>query len=148
MSISHLNDTELDTLLAGEALPAERVEHANACVVCRRRRDAFLHVVELAAGEDPSAATRSRLRDGALGAWGAPVRRVWWRWVAAAAAVTVLGLLPLLWRAATPRPHVDTDTVLEEVDRILAEDPLAALASRDVLEEVVPSERGPEGSAS
>ena len=73
---------------------------------------------------------------------------MWWRWVAAAAAVTVLGLLPLLWQAATPRPHVDTDTVLEEVDRVLAEDPLAALASRDVLEEVVPSEAGPEGSAS
>ena len=106
MTIRHLRDDELDLALAGETLPAEAAEHLAACLVCRRRRDAFLAAVDGARGADPDEATRRRVREGALAAWGGTRRRRHWvRWVAAAAAVVVLGLLPLL-RGHTARAEV------------------------------------------
>jgi hypothetical protein len=138
MSIDHLHDAELELVLGGETLPAHRLEHLQDCVVCRRRRDGFLQSVELAAGADPGADELAILRDAALQQWGQPPARAWWRWAAAAAAVAVLALLPLLKEAVAPRAAVNTDAVLEEVDQVLARDPLASMAPQDVLEEVVP----------
>ena len=143
MTIEHLRDEELDLALAGETLPAEAVGHLASCVACRRRRDAFLAAVE-AAGAEPDEATRRRVREGALAAWGGSSRRHWLRWAAAAAAV-VLALLPLLRRA--PAPKLNPDAVLVQVDAILAQDPLAAVAPEDVVNTVAPiPATGGEGS--
>ena len=143
MMIEHLRDEELDLALAGEALPAETAEHLASCVVCRRRRDGFLAAVE-AAGAEPDEATRHRVREGALAAWGGSSRRHWLRW-AAAAAVVVLALLPLLRRA--PAPKLNPDAVLVQVDAVLARDPLAAVAPEDVVNTVAPiPATGGEGS--
>ena len=135
MTINHLRDDEMDLALAGEALPADVAEHLASCVVCRRRRDAFLAAVDGATGPDPDEATRRRVREGALAAWGGSSRRHWLRW-AAAAAVVVLALLPLLRRA--PAPKLNPDAVLVQVDAILAQDPLAAVAPEDVVNTVAP----------
>ena len=106
MSIPHLNDDELNLAVLGEDLPPEAAEHLAGCLVCVRRRDAFLTTVEMARGTDPDEATRARVRERALAAWGAPNRRHWVRWLAAAAAVLVLSLLPLrLNRTAPPLGH-------------------------------------------
>ena len=134
MTIEHLRDEELDLALAGETLPAEAAQHLASCVACRRRRDAFLAAVE-AAGAEPAEATRRRVREGALAAWSGSSRRHWLRWAAAAAAV-VLALLPLLRRA--PAPKLNPDAVLVQVDAILAQDPLAAVAPEDVVNTVAP----------
>ncbi len=143
MTIEHLRDEELDLALAGETLPAEAAQHLASCVACRRRRDAFLAAVE-AAGAEPAEATRRRVREGALAAWGGSSRRHWLRW-AAAAAVVVLALLPLLRRA--PAPKLNPDAVLVQVDAILAQDPLAAVAPEDVVNTVAPiPATGGEGS--
>ena len=146
MTIEHLRDEELDLALAGETLPAEAAQHLASCLVCRRRRDAFLATVE-ASGAEPDEATRRRVREGALDAWGGTRRRRHWvRWVAAAAAVVVLGLVPLL-RSHTATPKLNTDAVLVQVDAILAQDPLAAVAPEDVVNTVAPiPATGDEGS--
>ena len=146
MTISHLRDDELDRALAGDELPAGVAEHLASCLVCRRRRDAFLATVE-ASGAEPDEATRRRVREGALDAWGGTRRRRHWvRWVAAAAAVVVLGLVPLL-RSHTATPKLNTDAVLVQVDAILAQDPLAAVAPEDVVNTVAPiPATGDEGS--
>lgn len=147
MSTTHLEDLELESLLAGDRLPAERLEHLGSCLVCRRRRDTFLATVQVAMGSDPDQAELARVRRQALEAWQAPTAHGWWRWVAAAAAVVVLGLLPVLRGSFRPSPSVDTDAVLEAVDRVLDRDPLAALASEEVLEELVPGDQ-PDGEGS
>jgi hypothetical protein len=142
MTINHLRDDELDLALAGGALPADVSEHLESCLVCRRRRDAFLAAVDEAAGSDPDEAARRRMREAALAAWGGTSRRRHWvRWVAAAAAVVVLGLLPLL-RGHTARPRLNTDAVLVEVDAVLAQDPLSAVAPEDVVNTVAPAPVG------
>jgi predicted anti-sigma-YlaC factor YlaD len=139
MTIRHLLDDELDLALAGETLPAEVAEHLASCLVCRRRRDGFLAAVDGARGADPDDATRRRVREGALAAWGGASRRHHWaRWAAAAAAVVVLSLVPLL-RSHTVTPKLNTDAVLVEVDAVLAQDPLSAVAPEDVVNAVAPA---------
>jgi hypothetical protein len=139
MSGNHLNDDELDRALLGEDLAAEVVEHLSSCLVCRRRRDVFLALIKEVRGADPDEATRVRVREHALVLWGAPSRRHWLRWVAAAAAVVVLSVFPLL-RSRTPAPKpVNADAVLVEVNKVLDRDPLSAMASEDVVDAVVPA---------
>ncbi len=149
MSIQHLADDELDLVLCGEPLPAEREAHLHDCIACRRRRDAFLAVVADARAEDPDETTRARVREAALAAWqGRPVVH-WWRWAAAAAAVAVLALLPLLRSHTVPTQTINTEAVMAEVDAALARDPLAAFASEDVVDEIAPvGESTGEGSNS
>ncbi len=139
MTIPHLNDEEMNRAVLGEELPVAATEHLAMCLVCRRRRDGFLSLVEAAAGEDPDAATRARVRERALAEWGGTARaRHWLRWAAAAAAVIVLGVLPLL-RSRTPEPApFNADSVLTEVNQVLDRDPLAAVASEDLVNTVVP----------
>jgi predicted anti-sigma-YlaC factor YlaD len=139
MTIRHLRDDELDLALTGETLPAEVAEHLASCLVCRRRRDGFVAAVDGARGADPDDATRRRVREGALSAWGGTSRRRHWaRWVASAAAVVVLSLVPLL-RSHTVSPKLNTDAVLVEVDAVLAQDPLSAVAPEDVVNTIVPA---------
>lgn len=149
MSIQHLTDDELNTVLCGEPLPAGREAHLHDCLVCRRRRDAFLEVVEADLADDPDEATLAAIRERALAGWlGRPVIH-WWRWAAAAAAVVLLALVPVL-RALRPAvPAINPEAVMAEVDRALAQDPLASLASEDVVNELMPvAETTGEGSNS
>jgi hypothetical protein len=138
MNVPHLNDDELDLAVLGEDPGLEAASHLASCLECRRRRDAFLEVVEEARGTDPDEATRARVRETALTAWGAPPRRHWVRWLAAAAAVLVLSLMPLLVHRPAAPPAVDADTLLLEVDQVLDRDPLSAMASEEVVDTVVP----------
>jgi len=148
MNVKHLTGDELDLALIGGDLPADAAEHLASCLVCRRRRDSFLAAVDGVQADDPDEATRTRLREQALSAWsGEAPRRHWGRWLAAAAAVVVLVLLPLVRSELAPRPKLNTDAVLVEVDDVLARDPLEAVASVEVVEAVVPApEVGGEGS--
>lgn len=138
MNIIHLTDDELDRTLVGEELPAQAVEHLAACVACRRRRDGFLTSVEAARGADPDEAVRARVRERALAAIAAPAPRRWARWAIAAAAVVILGLLPLLRPRLTSPPQLNADRVLVEVDSILDRDPLEAVAAAEVVDAVAP----------
>jgi len=138
MSIPHLNDDELNLAVLGEDLPPEAAEHLAVCLDCRRRRDAFLNLVQEARGADPDAAARARVRERALAAWGATSSRHWVRWLAAAAAVIVLSLLPLL-RDRAPAPQIiNADAVMIEVDQMLERDPLSAVAAEEIVDTVVP----------
>ena len=138
MSIPHLNDDELNLAVLGEDLPPEAAEHLAGCLVCLRRRDAFLAIVEMARGADPDEATRARVRERALAAWGATSSRHWVRWLAAAAAVIVLSLLPLLRGRAPAPPVINADAVLVEVEKVLDRDPLSAVAAEEIVDTVVP----------
>jgi hypothetical protein len=138
MNIPHLNDEELNLSVIGEELPPEATEHMAGCLECRRRRDGFLAVVEEARGADPDEATRARIRELALAAWGPASRRHWVRWLTAAAAVIVLSLLPLLRGRAPQSPAINTEAVMVEVDQLLDRDPLSAMASEEVVDTVVP----------
>jgi hypothetical protein len=138
MSIPHLNDEEMNLVVIGEELSPEAAEHLAGCLECRRRRNGFLALVEQARGPDPDAATRARVRERALAAWGAPSRPHWVRWLAAAAAVIVLSLLPLVRGRAPQSPAINTEAVMIEVDQLLERDPLAAMASEEVVDTVVP----------
>lgn len=138
MSSQHLTDPELDALLTGEDLTAGRAEHVQGCVVCRRRRDGFLAAIEAAAGDDPDEDTRSRVRQVALARWGRRGVRARGWWLAAAAAVLVAVIVPLSRNELPRRATIDPDVVLQEVEEVLARDPLAVMASEDVVEAVVP----------
>jgi hypothetical protein len=138
MSIPHLNDDELNLAVLGEDLPPEAAAHLGDCLVCRKRRDTFLSLAEAARGPDPDEATRARIREGALAAWGAPRRRHSVRWLAAAAAMVVVCLLPLVVHRTVAPSAVNAEAVLLEVDKVLDRDPLSALASEEVVEAVVP----------
>jgi hypothetical protein len=138
MSIPHLNDDELNLAVLGEDLPAEAAAHLGECLVCRKRRDTFLALAEQARGADPGEATRARVREGALAAWGTPRRRHPVRWLAAAAAMIVVSLLPLVLHRKVAPPALNAETVLLEVNQVLERDPLSALASEEVVDTVVP----------
>lgn len=149
MSTRHLSDDELDRLLIGEELAPEQTEHVNGCLACRRRRDGLLAVIEDASGTDPGDEARERVREAALSAWGRPVLRFHRWWLAAAAALLVALLLPLTHRSRQPRVAFDPEAVMEEVDTILARDPLTVLASEEVVEAVTSvQEQATEGSTS
>ncbi len=149
MNIPHLNEDELNLAVIGEELPPDAAEHLASCLDCRRRRDAFLALVEQARGVDPEEATLATVRERALTAWGAAPRRHWVRWLAAAAAVVVLSLLPLVRSRAPQSPAINTEAVMLEVDQMLERDPLAAMASEEVVDTVVPvSHTSGEGSVS
>lgn len=138
MRIPHLNDEELNLAVIGEELPPEAGEHLAGCLECRRRRNGFLALVQQARGADPDPATRARVRERALAAWGAPSRPHWVRWLSAAAAVIVLSLVPLLRGRAPQSPAINTEAVMVEVDQLLDRDPLSAMASEEVVDTVVP----------
>jgi len=138
MSIPHLNDDELNLAVLGEDLPPEVAEHLAGCLVCVRRRDAFLALVEEAREADPDEATRAGVRERALAAWGAPNGRHWVRWLAAAAAVLVLSLLPLRFNRTAPLSAINVDAVMVEVDQMLDRDPLSAVAAEEIVDAVVP----------
>ena len=139
MNMHHLNDDELNLAILGEELPARAADHLGSCVACRRRRDTYLSLVEQARGDDPDEATRERVRERALAAWnGSRVTYQWVRWAAAAAAVIVLAVLPLL-RSHTPTPaKFNAEAVLTEVNQMLDRDPLSAVVSEEVVDTVVP----------
>jgi hypothetical protein len=145
----HLTEDELDALLCGEDLAGERADYLQECLVCRRRRDALLAAFEGAAGEDPEVPTRDRVRVAALTEWRgrSTAARHWWL---AAAAVLLAVALPFAIQRAPSPAGVDADAVLRQVDEVLARDPLAVMASEDVLETVVPAQAAttPGGSAS
>jgi hypothetical protein len=148
MSITHLNDEELNLAVLGEELPPEAAEHLAGCVACVRRRDSFLTTVEMARGTDPDEATRARVRERALAAWGAPNHH-WVRWLAAAAAVLVLSLLPLRLHRTAPPSAINADAVMVEVEQMLDRDPLSAVAAEEIVDTVVPvSAESGEGSVS
>jgi hypothetical protein len=146
----HLTEDELDALLCGDDLAGERADHLQECLVCRRRRDALLAAFEGAAGDDPELPTRDRVRAAALTEWSgrSTAARRWW--LAAAAAVLLAVVLPFAIQRAPSPAGVDADAVLRQVDEVLARDPLAVMASEDVLETVVPAQAAttPGGSAS
>lgn len=138
MNIPHLSDDELNMAVLGEDLPPGAAEHLAACVVCVRRRDAFLTTVEMARGTDPDEATRARVRERALTAWRVSDHRHWVRWLAAAAAVLVLSLLPLRFNRTAQPPAINADAVMVEVEQMLDRDPLSAVAAEEIVDTVVP----------
>lgn len=149
MSTRHLSDDELDRLLIGEELAPEQTEHVNGCLSCRRRRDAVVATIEDAAAGDPGDEARERLREAALSAWGRPAWRFHRWWLAAAAALLVALLLPLTHRSRQPQVAFDPEAVMQEVDAILARDPLTVLASEEVVEAVTSGQvQAKEGSTS
>ncbi len=149
MSTGHITDAEFDLLLAGEQLPPERTGHVDGCLSCRRRRDAVVATIEDAAAGDPGDEARARAREAALAAWGRPARRFHRWWLAAAAALLVALLLPLTHRSRQPQVAFDPEAVMEEVDTILARDPLTVLASEEVVEAVTSVQvQATEGSTS
>lgn len=137
MSIRHLTDEELDLVLCGETLDPEQAAHLRDCVACRRRRDGFLEAMEGACGADPDEASRARVREAALAGWQSKPTVHWWRWMAAAA-VVVLALGTLVFRQQPAPMVVDTEAVMAEVDEALARDPLAALASDEMVSVLIP----------
>ena len=147
MNIIHLTDDELDRALVGESLATQTEEHLAACVACRRRRDGFVAAVEAVRGDDPDEAVRARVRERALALAALPQPRHWVRWGLAAAAVIVLGLLPLLRAHLMSSPQLNADRVLVEVNTILDRDPLDDVASPDVVEAVVPVAQSGEGGS-
>jgi hypothetical protein len=149
MTTWHLDDDEFDRLLAGEPLPGDRDDHLHGCLTCRRRRDEVMSAIEDAAVDDPADEARERVREAALAAWSRPVRRFHRWWLAAAAALLVALLLPLTHRSGRQQAAFDPETVMEEVDAILARDPLTVLASEEVVEAVTSvQEQSAEGSTS
>ena len=138
MITEHLTDDELDRLLAGEGLPAGRATHVGECLPCRRRRDEVVAAIAGAVSEDPDEAARARVRAAALERWGAgETRRFPWRWVAVAAVLLLAVLLPAVGPRLVERPSFDAEAVLIEVDEVLARDPLAAVASEDMVATLV-----------
>ena len=149
MTAWHLSDDELDRLLAGEELSPDRTEHVSGCLSCRRRRDRMVAVIEDAAADDPGDQARERAREAALAAWVRPALRFHRWWLAAAAALLVALLLPLTHRSRQQQAGFDADAVIEEVDAILARDPLTVLASEEVVEAVTSAPgQATEGSTS
>ncbi len=139
MIAKHLSDDELNRAVLGEALAPEAAEHLGMCLVCRRQRDGFLALVEYARAADPDEAMRERAREGSLTAWSGVKRRYWRSWLAVAAAVAILVLVPIVRTHIPNTRAVDADAVMAGVEKVLARDPLAAVASQEIVDTLVPS---------
>ena len=136
MSTPHLTSEELDLVLLGEGLAADRAMHLGECLPCRRRRDEIAAAIAGGRLPDPDEETLARVRGAALTELGH--RRGHARWWLAAAAALLLTALLVVFLAPRPRPAaIDTDAILLEVDEVLARDPLTAFADEDVVEVVV-----------
>jgi hypothetical protein len=136
MSAAHLSPDEVDLVLMGEELAPDRALHLAGCPSCRQRRDLLADAIAVARRADPPAAARARARAAALAvAYRRPPLVRWWL-AAAAALVLLVAAAALVLPALRPRPF-DTDAVLQEVDEVLARDPLAAMADESLVEVVV-----------
>ncbi len=142
MNGRHLRDDELDRLLAGLDVDREAEAHLGECLLCRRRRAHFLAAVAATREELPSEAVLAVLRQQALAVWGQPRRHRQRWWFAAAAVLFLVLLLPATRTRQAFRQVVDVEVVLEEVDAVLARDPLAALAPSELLDTLLPEGAG------
>jgi hypothetical protein len=147
MSTNHLTDDELDLAITGESMSTEVERHLGECLVCRRRRDSFLAALRGAAGEDPGILERETIRAGAVAGWArqSPLSR-WW-WLAAAAVILLAFLIPVHHAPQPATANINPDAVLRDVDTVLARDPLAAFASENVVETVLPTRTREERSS-
>ncbi len=134
----HLTDDELDRWLCGEELAQEAAAHAADCLFCRHRRASFLGAVAAARAGEPDAATLARWRESALERWSGGRGGGRHLWLAAAAVLFLLVLLPVVMRVRAPRAGFDAEAVVQEVDQLLAHDPLTALAPEELVQTVVP----------
>jgi hypothetical protein len=149
MNTQHLSDDELNRAVLGEALTPEASAHLGMCLVCRRQRDGFLALVARARATDPDEDMRERARESALTAWSGVQRRHWQPWLAVAAAVALLVLVPLVRTHGPSARALDAHAVMVGVENVLDRDPLAEVASQEIVDTVVPSNgAGEEGSES
>lgn len=136
----HMNDEQIERVIAGLDLDDQATRHLQECVTCRRR------VREL---EDAIAVRRSGMTSEApdwdlqweqvmssLPASEGRTRRLW-RPLAAAAAAAVAAVALLVLsphRAPQPQPRqIAVEKVLSDVDATLASDPLEGFAPLDQL---------------
>jgi hypothetical protein len=136
MSTVHLTSEELDLLVIGEELPAERALHMGACLVCRRRHAELAAAIAGAALPDPQPERLERVREAALSSLGHARRRTP-AWLAAAAALLLAAVSAVFLAPRSQAPAFDADAVLMEVDEVLSRDPLAAFADEAVVAAVV-----------
>jgi hypothetical protein len=136
MSTEHLTAEEIDLLVVGDGLPAERAVHLGSCLVCRRRHAALTAAFSGAALPDPRPENLERVREAALASLGHGRRRAR-GWLAAAAALLLTAVAAVFLAPRSQAPAFDTDAVLMEVDEVLLRDPLAAFADEAVVEAVV-----------
>lgn len=130
MNTPHLSEAHLDALAAGESPGDAAAEHARSCTACRDRLEFFAAAVGAAGvAASPDAVARQVLLD-ALAGWRRPLARVWW---AVAAALVLVALAAGVWLRPAHRAKVDPADVLAEVDTVLAQDPVALVASEDLL---------------
>jgi hypothetical protein len=66
-------------------------------------------------------------------------RRHWRSWLAVAAAVAILVLVPIVRTHIPNTRAVDAAAVMAGVEKVLARDPLAAVASEEIVDTLVPS---------
>ena len=129
MNTPHCSEAELDALAAGEPLDHAAGEHVRGCTQCRDRLEFFAGAVGAAgAAASPEKVARQVLAD-AMDRWRRPGARAWW----AAAALVLVALAAGVWLRPAPRGRVDPAGVLAEVDAVLAQDPVALVASEDLL---------------
>lgn len=138
MTGRHLTEEELDRLLVGEQIGREAEQHLAGCLVCRHRESGFWGAVGAAREPEPDDEVLEQLRETALSRWSGerPGRPRWW--LAVAAVLFLVILLPLS-RPQPPKAALDTEALLREVDALLARDPLTAVAPEALLEAVIPS---------
>lgn len=149
MNGRHLTDEELDLLLSGDRLSREAEKHVSECLLCRHRQSSFLGAVAAAREPSPDERALEVARSAALSRWTdeRPTHR--WRWLAVAAVLFLIVLVPVIRRSSPPAASANAEALLQEIDAVLARDPLTAMAPAELVEAVIPSVEAPtEGSAS
>lgn len=137
----HLNDEQIDRVVAGLAIETEAARHLETCLACRRRVEELnsLLAARRNAMEEEAPDWEAQLRSvmAALPVQGPRRTRLWRPLVAAAAAAAAaLGLVILSPHTQRQdRPQIAVEQVLSDVDATLAGDPLSGFAP---LEELVP----------